>query len=422
MKLTVTSLILLLCVSTSFAIEPAYNVRAVGDFKVDGTLYLQDGSPMVTANGLLKNRGEFIPSPATEYFAGDVVQFAGNSFVCILANLSVPPSVNSYWSPLATQGPKGDQGIQGIPGVSGKTILNGTVAPADFMGNTGDFYLDTTNNNLYGPKKYYDSWIDSPLISLIGTKGDKGDTGLTGPQGPKGDPGITGPQGTKGDTGLQGPAGVYPPPMLFKPTNFSATATWQYVLATIALSSETLTTGNYIIPEGVNFVTIEAIGGAGGGGGCNLYSTSAGGGGGAGEYAGTYLAVIPGSTITISYGAGGTGSSWCNAYPTGCLAANGGDTVVTYNSIEYVRAHGGQGAYSSYGGSYGNNGGSSSTAFQHINGGNGSDGGGATGIGTGGVGPNPPNTLINKGGNGGTCSPASSGTTGSAGFVVISHM
>ena len=39
------------------------------------------------------------------------------------------------------------------------------------------------------------------LGSVIGPKGEKGDTGAQGPQGEKGDTGPQGPQGPKGDTG-----------------------------------------------------------------------------------------------------------------------------------------------------------------------------------------------------------------------------
>jgi hypothetical protein len=105
-------------------------------------------------------------------------------------------------------------------GADGKTILNGTAPPSSEIGAEGDFFLDTTNSVLYGPKTS-SGWGSG--ISLIGpqgetgatgAKGDKGSTGDTGPQGdtgpagPQGPIGLTGATGPKGDTGDTGPAGA----------------------------------------------------------------------------------------------------------------------------------------------------------------------------------------------------------------------
>ncbi len=46
-------------------------------------------------------------------------------------------------------GPKGDRG---------NTILNGTGAPPAGLGNSGDFYMDTQNRTLYGPKDSVNGW------------------------------------------------------------------------------------------------------------------------------------------------------------------------------------------------------------------------------------------------------------------------
>lgn len=77
----------------------------------------------------------------------------------------------------------------GTPGADGKTILNGTGAPAGGLGVDGDFYIDTTADAIYGPKTG-GSW-GSPT-SLIGPTGATGDTG---PQGPAGATGATGSAG-----------------------------------------------------------------------------------------------------------------------------------------------------------------------------------------------------------------------------------
>jgi hypothetical protein len=77
--------------------------------------------------------------------------------------------------------PRGDTGVTGSAGADGKTILSGSGAPLIGTGTNGDFYLDTTNKNFYGPKSG-GTWSDN--FSLVG------------PQGPQGDPG---PQGTSGN-------------------------------------------------------------------------------------------------------------------------------------------------------------------------------------------------------------------------------
>ncbi len=114
------------------------------------------------------------------------------------------------------------------------TILSGPGVPAKSLGINGDFYIDTKNLNLYGPKtKGVWKVITSlraqevPVVSNIvgetgamgqtgpkgdkGAPGEKGATGATGPQGVQGltgAVGATGATGAKGETGATGPAGV----------------------------------------------------------------------------------------------------------------------------------------------------------------------------------------------------------------------
>lgn len=115
------------------------------------------------------------------------------------------------WNPIATltgdqgpQGSTGSTGSTGAPGADGKTVLNGSGAPSSGLGVAGDFYIDTTNNRLYGPKGA-STWPGT-YTSLIGPQGV---------QGPKGDTGDTGPQGAAGVSGpyveLDVPAGSTTP-------------------------------------------------------------------------------------------------------------------------------------------------------------------------------------------------------------------
>ena len=111
------------------------------------------------------------------------------------------------------------------------TILNGVGAPSKSIGIDGDFYIDTKNANLYGPKtkgvwkvatslKQLEIRTEATTIGEPGTvgptgpkgdkglTGDKGATGATGPAGPQGLTGATGPAGAQGLTGATGPTGA----------------------------------------------------------------------------------------------------------------------------------------------------------------------------------------------------------------------
>src|SRR6185369_2104627 len=85
--------------------------------------------------------------------------------------------VNVYDGRDGAAGPTGATGATGpagTNGLDGKTVLNGFGAPGGGLGVDGDFYLDTANAHLYGPK----------AAGAWGTYID-----LVGPQGPQGPPG-----------------------------------------------------------------------------------------------------------------------------------------------------------------------------------------------------------------------------------------
>jgi hypothetical protein len=74
-------------------------------------------------------------------------------------------------------GPAGPAGPQGITGNDGNTILSGTGVPASTAGKIGDYYLDTSTSNLYGPKTT-SGWGTS--VSLKGATGPNGNGILSG--------------------------------------------------------------------------------------------------------------------------------------------------------------------------------------------------------------------------------------------------
>ncbi len=96
--------------------------------------------------------------------------------------------------PIGPQGPKGTPGVNGAPGTNGTSVLSGTTTPpTSALGATGDLYLNTTHDVLYGPKSG-GVW-PATGTSLIGPKGA---TGAEGPAGPNG-PVCTAPDTSKND-------------------------------------------------------------------------------------------------------------------------------------------------------------------------------------------------------------------------------
>src|SRR5690625_2694892 len=105
------------------------------------------------------------------------------------------------------RGERGKQGEKGAKGDDGTSILSGKGSPSSSLGNEGDFYLDLSSSELYGPKTS-SGW--GTAVSIQGEKGDKGskgDKGATGAKGDKGDRGATGAKGDKGDKGATGAKG-----------------------------------------------------------------------------------------------------------------------------------------------------------------------------------------------------------------------
>ena len=96
------------------------------------------------------------------------------------------------------------------------TIRSGAGIPTKAIGIDGDFYIDTKNANLYGPKtkgvwKILTSLKQNEtksVATVIGEQGGMGATGAQGDKGDKGDKGATGNTGAVGATGSFGATGV----------------------------------------------------------------------------------------------------------------------------------------------------------------------------------------------------------------------
>ncbi|UPK03089.1 collagen-like protein [Bradyrhizobium sp. 170] len=129
--------------------------------------------------------------------AGDVAVEADYEVEVIQEAEQGPPGPDG---PPGPQGPPGPLGPQGPPGLDGNTILYGAIDPMPTVGNSGDFYINTTSNYLFGPKA--GSW--PPGTSLIGPQGPQGIQGVQGNPGPQGIQGIQGVPGLDGNTVLYG--------------------------------------------------------------------------------------------------------------------------------------------------------------------------------------------------------------------------
>lgn len=129
--------------------------------------------------------------------------------------------VSDYFGNTGPQGPTGGTGGTGPTGFTGPTgphgplILTGAGAPGPGTGVDGDFYIDTTTSELYGPKTA-GAW--PPGSSIVGTTGPTGPTAtqiLTGAGVPSPALGIDGDFYIDNLTsGLYGPkaAGSWPAP------------------------------------------------------------------------------------------------------------------------------------------------------------------------------------------------------------------
>lgn len=95
-------------------------------------------------------------------------------------------------------GAKGATGATGAKGADGATWLTGTAAPSASQGKDGDFFLNTSNFDVY--KRASGAWSKTGNI--------KGATGATGATGAKGETGAQGPIGAQGPQGAQGAKGV----------------------------------------------------------------------------------------------------------------------------------------------------------------------------------------------------------------------
>ena len=133
----------------------------------------------------------------TSYSVGNVVTLNKQTYYALLANKNINP----------VTGTNAATNWQAI-GTVGNTVTNGAGAPTLTVGNAGDFYIDTTNNRLYGPKTTSWPTVFVSMVGIQGAQGIQGIRGLAGAQGPVGATGATGVAGPQGPIGLTGAQGI----------------------------------------------------------------------------------------------------------------------------------------------------------------------------------------------------------------------
>ena len=122
---------------------------AAGGNGADGKTILNGvGAP----SNALGNNGDF-------YYDTNVARFYG------------PKTSGAWGSGISLVGPSGTNGTNGT---NGNTVLNGTGVPSNSLGVNGDFYINTANNQIYGPKAG-GTWPAG--VSLVGPTGAQGPTG-----------------------------------------------------------------------------------------------------------------------------------------------------------------------------------------------------------------------------------------------------
>lgn len=115
-----------------------------------------------------------------------------------------PTGATGPAGPTGDAGPAGPTGPEGPQGPQGSLWSTGAGVPSAGTGVVGDFYLNTTNGDVY-EKTGASTWtLRDNLTGPAGAVGATGPTGPTGATGPQGIQGNAGPTGPTGSSGLDG--------------------------------------------------------------------------------------------------------------------------------------------------------------------------------------------------------------------------
>jgi hypothetical protein len=153
-----------------------------GDGQVNATLFATDGADTRPV-GLTYVVTERISGASVRTYRIEVP----GAFAAVGIDLAAAAPVVD--ATVAYGGPPGPAGPAGGDGADGTVVHSGSGAPSDELGAPGDFYLDLSNADLYGPKADDDEPWGVP-VSLVGPAGPIGGQGVAGPVGPVGPAGL----------------------------------------------------------------------------------------------------------------------------------------------------------------------------------------------------------------------------------------
>jgi len=150
---------------------PDNGMGANGDFYIDVDVYDIYGpktdDDWGTATTLIGPTG----LTGTSILSGSVAPGAedgndGDFWIDVTESDLYGPKTSGSWPPpVSLIGPQGDPGDNGTNGTDGKTVLSGDGPPADELGQDGDFYVDTTNWIFWGPKAS-GTWAEVPTVPI----------------------------------------------------------------------------------------------------------------------------------------------------------------------------------------------------------------------------------------------------------------
>jgi hypothetical protein len=163
----------------------------------------------------------------------------GSYYLDLTNGIVYGPKTTHWGTGLSLKGSAGAKGATGLPGVAGNKISAGWGAPASTAGNIGDYYLDKQHVYLYGPK----------TASGWGTP-----TSLQGPAGPVGPTGPTGPKGTGQNVfadvfTLQGSDWLWNSQYVYEtsPGSYTEYFTRYYVRKNTSVNNDVLTNGLVLV-------------------------------------------------------------------------------------------------------------------------------------------------------------------------------
>lgn len=137
-----------------------------------------------------------------------IVSITVMSILLAFSSCSGEDGLNGEVGPAGETGAQGIQGEVGPAGEDGSVIYSGEGTPEASTGIAGDYYLNATTGQLYGPKKIDDSWEAADAFSLAGKDGADGNDGADGSDGSDGNDGVDGSDGSDGNDGANGSDGA----------------------------------------------------------------------------------------------------------------------------------------------------------------------------------------------------------------------